>query len=169
MSNLKNVDCNDVNGKVLNVKDVVCVIDIEDLEGDTPYKGEVLVVTECVDPESNYIAFRGNDRKVYIFYGHRVRKVEFVQLSNFEVKFDFGGFKFILTENNRGFYSAGRSVGLYQLDGVKKDFIVSVGWTKSDGTYHTNPEQYGQSDIIKGVTTWDRIKEEAVVYLSKLL
>ncbi len=71
---------------------------------------------------------------------------------------------FILKEMNIGVYGAGRAVQLYQLDGLKKNRIVCVGWTRSDGY-----ERAFEDDLIKGVTTMDKIKEEAVNYIDKLL
>lgn len=71
---MKNVFCNDFNGTILCIDDEVEVIDIEDLEGDTPLLGEILKVTKHCDAESNYIEFQGTNG-VYAFYGHRVLKV----------------------------------------------------------------------------------------------
>lgn len=89
--------------------------------------------------------------------------VNFIKLSNFEFKFNYKDLNFILQENNRGVYGSGRSVGLYQLNGVKKDFIVSVGWTKSDG------EPNFKNDLIKEITSWEKIKKEAIEYINKLI
>jgi len=66
---MKNFFCNDVDGNTLEVGDEVIVLDIEDLEGDTPPRGKLLKVTNCIDAESNYIEFGE-----YAFYGHRVLK-----------------------------------------------------------------------------------------------
>ena len=90
-------------------------------------------------------------------------KVEFVQLSNFESKFEYKDHTFILKEGDRGFFGAGRSVGLWGANGLKRDFIVSIGWTKPC----SQPDF--KNDLIKGITTWDKIKEEAINYLDKLL
>lgn len=89
--------------------------------------------------------------------------VNFIELSNFEIKFDYKGHTFILEEKDRGFYGSGRSVGLYQLNGVKKEFIVSVGWTKPDS------QPTFRNDLIKELTTWSKIKEESIKYIDKLL
>ena len=90
-------------------------------------------------------------------------KITYTKLSDFETKFEFKGHTFILKEGNRGFYGSGRSVGLYQLDGLKREFIVSVGWTKPDS------QPSFENDLIKGITTMDEIKKESINYLTKLL
>jgi hypothetical protein len=69
--NFKNMNCNDVDGNILNLGDKVVVLDAEDLEGIAPKRGELLIVTKCIDAESNYIEF---DSK-YAFYGHRILRV----------------------------------------------------------------------------------------------
>ena len=68
---MKNVNCHDIDGNILNVGDNVVVLDIEDLEGDIPSRGDVLIVTECSDPESNFVSFGSK----YAFYGHRILKL----------------------------------------------------------------------------------------------
>lgn len=71
-TNAKNKFCNDIDGNPLKEGDAVVVLDNSELEGLIPSRGEVLMVTECVDKESNYLTF--NDSK-YGFYGHRVLKL----------------------------------------------------------------------------------------------
>lgn len=90
-------------------------------------------------------------------------KVKFIQLSDSEVKFEYKGHKFILKEKDRGFYGAGRSVGLYGLDGLNKNFIISVGWVKPDS------QPSFRDDLIKSITNWGEIKKESIKYLDKLL
>lgn len=67
---MKDFFCNDLDGNILEVGDKVIVLNIADLEGETPQRGELLKVTKCIDAESNYIEFGE-----YAFYGHRVLKV----------------------------------------------------------------------------------------------
>lgn len=68
---------NDVDGDVLKVGDNVAAIDVDDLEGEHPLRGEVLVVERAIDRQSNYIEFVSNkDGKPYAFYGHRVLKLK---------------------------------------------------------------------------------------------
>lgn len=90
-------------------------------------------------------------------------KVEFTQLSNSETKFKYGEYTFILRQQDRGFFGAGRSVSLYQLNGVKKDFIVGVGWLKPDS------QPSFRDDLIKHIATMDEIKKAAIEYVEKLL
>jgi len=61
--------CNDIDGTQLFEGDLVIAIDVEDLENG-PKRGQLLKVTSCSDPVSNFIEFEG-----YAFYGHRVLKV----------------------------------------------------------------------------------------------
>ena len=95
---------------------------------------------------------------------HMEAETVYTKLSSFETKFEQKGHTFILKEMNIGVYGAGRAVQLYQLDGLKKNRIVCVGWTRSDGY-----ERAFEDDLIKGVTTMDKIKKEAVNYIDKLL
>ena len=95
---------------------------------------------------------------------HMEAETVYTKLSSFETKFEHKCHTFILKEMNIGVYGAGRAVQLYQLDGLKKNRIVCVGWTRSDGY-----ERAFEDDLIKGVTTMDKIKEEAVNYIDKLL
>jgi hypothetical protein len=68
---------NDVDGTPLKSGDIVVAIDVDDLEGKHPVRGELLKVGEVKDVASNYIEFRGNtDNDVYGFYGHRVLKIK---------------------------------------------------------------------------------------------
>ena len=71
---MKNLFCNDIDGTILSVDDEVVVLDIEDLEGNIPNRGEILRVSELCDAESNYIEFTGLNG-IYGMYGHRVLKV----------------------------------------------------------------------------------------------
>ncbi len=88
-------------------------------------------------------------------------KTVYTKLSSFETKFERKGHTFILRSMDQGVYS---SVHLFQLDGLKMNHIVCVGWARSDGY-----ERAFEDDLIKGVTTMDKIKEEAVNYIDKLL
>ena len=90
-------------------------------------------------------------------------KVKFVQLSNFEMKFEYKGHTFILLEQSIGFYGAGRSVQLFQLDGFKKTHIVNVGWTKPDS------KPSFKDYLIEEITTWEEIRKESIIYLDKFL
>jgi hypothetical protein len=63
------------------------------------------------------------------------KQIEFVQVSTNEIKFNFKEYSFMLVEQNRGVYSMGRAVQLYQLDGLKKEHVKEIAWTKDDGGY----------------------------------
>ncbi len=68
---------NDVDGTPLKSGDIVVAIDVDDLEGKHPVRGELLKVGEVKDVASNYIEFIGNtDNDAYAFYGHRVLKIK---------------------------------------------------------------------------------------------
>ena len=67
--------CNDADGNILLEGDYVVVLDNTELEGYIPSRGSLLVVSKCIDEESNYIEF-GTD---YAFYGHRVLKLNNVK------------------------------------------------------------------------------------------
>lgn len=69
---MKNYFCNDVDGNILFPSDKVVVLDVSELEGDTPKRGDVLKVNICISAENNYIEFIDEFNKKYAFYGHRV-------------------------------------------------------------------------------------------------
>lgn len=89
---------------------------------------------------------------------------KFVQLSDSQVMIKMYDRRFLLEEGDRGVYSAGKCVRLYQFhaDG-SKHFMISVGWTRPD----CQPKFDG--DLIKGITNWDEIKKQSVDYIDKLL
>jgi hypothetical protein len=95
---------------------------------------------------------------------HMKTETVFTKLSSFETKFAHKGHTFILQAMDQGVYSAGRAVHLFQLDGLKRNCIVCAGWTRSDGY-----EEDFADALIKGITTMDKIKEEAINYINKLL
>lgn len=76
---MKNLLCNDVDGTILKVGDMVVVLDVQDLENTPPQRGQRLMVTNCIDAESNYIEFidllSSDMSPKYSFYGHRVLKL----------------------------------------------------------------------------------------------
>jgi hypothetical protein len=89
---------------------------------------------------------------------------KFEQISQNEIKFDYLGQRFILEEGKVGVFGLGRCIRLYQLDGLKKEFIKCIGWTKSDN--HGGPgKDCLTTDIIKMETS----KLFAVKYIEKLL
>jgi hypothetical protein len=91
---------------------------------------------------------------------------KFTQISNNEIKFKYKDYNFLLIEQKRGVYGAGKAVQLYQLDGVKKEHIKELAWTEDDG--------YGsmkESDAYYNsrYTTLNGCKSLALDYLQKLL
>lgn len=68
---------NDVDGTLLKSGDNVIAIDVEDLDGSRPQRGEMLRVGNVYDLVSNHIEFISNkDNEIYAFYGHRVLKIK---------------------------------------------------------------------------------------------
>jgi len=74
---MKNQFCNDVDGNILEIGDMVVVLDAEDLEGDVPRRGQRLMVVNLNDAESNYVEFVGDLNNRYGFYAHRVLKLTY--------------------------------------------------------------------------------------------
>jgi len=91
---------------------------------------------------------------------------KFLKISDNEIKFKYKDYTFLLVEQSRGVYSIGKAVQLYQLDGLKKEHIKELAWTKSDnhGTMEKS-EAYYKSRL----TTLDGCKSIAEDYLAKLL
>ena len=74
----KNHFCNDVDGNILNINDLVVVLDTEDLEinpHSSLKRGDVLIIDVLEDAESNYIFFKNELNDFFGFYGHRVLKL----------------------------------------------------------------------------------------------
>jgi hypothetical protein len=92
------------------------------------------------------------------------KNIKFEQISQNEVKFAHMGHKFLLVEDKVGVYGIGRAVRLYQLDGLKKEFIKCIGWTKSDN--HGGP---GKDCITSDIIKFETSKLFAVAYIEKLL
>lgn len=68
---------NDVDGTPLKSGDNVIAIDVEDLDGSRPQRGEMLRVGNVYDLVSNHIEFISNkNNEIYAFYGHRVLKIK---------------------------------------------------------------------------------------------
>ena len=91
--------------------------------------------------------------------------IKFTQVAQNEVIFDIKKTRFILAEKDQGVYGMGKAILLYQMDGVKKEFIKTVGWIKSD-----NHDGHLKKDsILKGLVTWENCKTAAVKYLQTIL
>jgi len=92
------------------------------------------------------------------------KNVKFTMISQNESKFEFKGLKFVLEEKKVGVYGLGRCVSIYQLDGVTKTFVKTVGWTKTD-----NHGGAGKECITSVITNFESCKQLALVYLENLL
>jgi hypothetical protein len=91
------------------------------------------------------------------------KKIKFEQIAPSEVKFDFDGHRFILEEGRIGTYGGCRAIRIYQLNGVKKEFVKCIGWISPD-KYHSRKECITSKDI-----SMEDAKFLAVDYLEKLL
>jgi hypothetical protein len=101
---------------------------------------------------------------LYIINNRHMKAGTFKQVSQNEVKFTFKGMNFILEEKKVGVYGLGRCVNLYQLEGVSKAFVKTIGWTQTDN--HSGPSiECITSNIISFITC----RQLAVDYLEKLL
>jgi hypothetical protein len=90
-------------------------------------------------------------------------QVKFTTISQNEVKFEYKKLKFILEEGRIGTYGRCRAIRLYQLTGIKKEFVKCVGWMEPDN-YHSRKECITSKDI-----SMEDAKSLAVDYLEKLL
>jgi len=96
----------------------------------------------------------------------KTKQPKFIQVSPNEVKFEYKGYKFLLIEQDRGVYSAGRAVQLYQTDGLDKKHIKEMGWTKND---NYRGMESSDAHYKSRLTTMDGCKSIAQDYLDKLL
>lgn len=92
-------------------------------------------------------------------------QTKFTKVSDNEYKFEYKGHKFLLKENDRGVYGIGRAIQLYQLDGLKKEHIKEICWTKSDN--HGGDKK--NDSYLKGIHSWIAAQKGAIEYLEKLL
>ena len=93
-----------------------------------------------------------------------MEKAKFTTISSNETRLDYKGNKFMLVEQNRGTYGAGRAIQLYLMKGFDKQHIKELGWTKSDGSCS------GIKDAcITRLTTLDECKKAAIKYIDALL
>lgn len=91
---------------------------------------------------------------------------KFITISDNEIKFKHKDYTFLLVEQKRGVYGAGKAVQLYQLEGIKKEHVKELAWTQSDNNRGMEKsEAYYKSRL----TTLDGCKSIAEDYLSKLL
>ena len=88
---------------------------------------------------------------------------KFTTVDSSETRLDYKSYKFLLKEQSRGFYGAGKAIQLFQLDGLKKTHIKEIGWTKSDGT---GPR--GEA-FLDGIVTLEDCKKAAVKYIDSII
>jgi len=93
------------------------------------------------------------------------KKIVFEKISPNEVKFTINNQKLLLIEKDRGVYGSGRAISLYSLDGLQKNHIKEIGWTKSDN----HRGELGNDSVLQGIHSWTKIQEAAVEYVEKLL
>lgn len=87
------------------------------------------------------------------------------RVSDNEVKFEYDGHKFLLIEQARGVYSAGRAIQLYTLEGFKKEHLKEIGWSKDDG--HKSMKESG-AYYKDGLINMEKAYELALDYVKKL-
>ena len=90
--------------------------------------------------------------------------MKFTQIAPNELKFTYKGEKYLLREQSVGVYGMGRCHSLYQLNGIKREFIKGIGWTKSDNHGGASNEVY-----LPGIVTLEECKTGAEKYLKDLL
>lgn len=93
-----------------------------------------------------------------------MKKVNFISIAPNQIKFEYKGYKFMLEEKSQGVYSIGKSILLYQLDGLDKKYIKCVGNTRSDN--HGGPKN---DPILRGIVTVEDCKPAALKYIDDLL
>lgn len=94
-----------------------------------------------------------------------MERTKFITISRNEVKFEYKKFKFILEEKKQGIYGLGSAVLLYQLDGVTKTFIKTVGWTKTDN----HDSEKTKECILDGIVKFDDCKMASLNYVKSLI
>ena len=82
-----------------------------------------------------------------------------------ETRLDYKGHKFLLKEQSRGVYGIGKSIQLYQMDGLKKEHIKEIGWTKSDN--HGGPDK--SESYLRGIVTLADCRNAAVKYIDSII
>ena len=94
-----------------------------------------------------------------------VKKPEFVRISPNEIKFKYKEINFLLIEKDYGVYSIGKIISLFQLDGLKKEFIKGIGCTKSDN----HGGEGSKTLLLQGIQNVKACEDAALKYLKSLL
>ena len=89
---------------------------------------------------------------------------KFTQISTNETRIDYKENKFMLVEQNRGVYSAGRAIQLYLMEGFEKKHLKEIGWTKSDGYCKDIKDA-----CITSLTNLSECKVAAIKYIDSII
>jgi len=92
---------------------------------------------------------------------------KFLKVDQNETRLDYKGYKFLLIEQDRGVYSAGKAIQLYQLDGVIKKHVKEIGWTKDDN--HRGLKKDFEQSYLREISTWEQCKTAAVKYIDSII
>jgi hypothetical protein len=95
-----------------------------------------------------------------------MEKPKFTKISETETRLDYRGHKFMLVEQRRGVYSAGRAIQLYLMEGFDKKHLRELGWTKSDG-YCKDKDL--KEAYIHRITTLEECKTAALKYIDSVI
>ena len=87
----------------------------------------------------------------------------FTAIASNEVRLDYRGKTFYLKESDRGFYGAGRSVGLFVTNGFERKLLKGIGWTKPDS------QPRFDDDLLKGIVTMQDCKIAAIKYIDSIM
>ncbi len=93
------------------------------------------------------------------------QKIKFREISNTEVAFAHYDKKFLLREQRQGVFALGYAILLYELDGLNRKFVRTIGYTKSDN--HDSEQK--KTLLVQGIINWDKAKEVSVKYIGDLL
>lgn len=91
--------------------------------------------------------------------------VKFIRISSNEIKFDYKNLRFILEEKGQGVYSMGKAILLFRLNGTTKEFLKTIGWTRSDN-YHG---EENESNLLNGIVKLDTCQTSALEYVKQLI
>jgi hypothetical protein len=97
----------------------------------------------------------------------RKTKPKFTTVSGMETKVDYRGHKFILKEGAAGVYGMGKCMYLYELNGLNRKLLQTIGWTQVDGGYGTHGK--GESFLGKGIFTVEQCKVGAIKFIDSML
>ncbi len=94
----------------------------------------------------------------------KMETTKFTKISETETRLDYKGNKFMLVEQKRGVYSAGRAIQLYLMEGFDKKHLKELGWTESDGYCRDMKDAY-----INRITTLEECKTASLKYIDSII